>query len=122
MTNSEKYLKEGISAQDLINFLKSNQPTNNIEMTFNDIEFWLNEKAKPTLTEDERVILKNIDLANFKAIGRKDDYLYLRYTNYCYDYGETDIKTLTFWYMYHNLFQSIKNGEEYYIKELLEDE
>lgn len=131
MTNAEKYLKDGEDVDELVKELEDyidkkykeeyewfhNVPLYRYLNDFFNID--LNKPIKPTLTEDERVILRNIDLRNFKAIGRKDDYLYLRYTDYCYDYGETDVKTLTFWYMYHDLFKFIKNGEEYSIDELL---
>ena len=125
MTNAEYYFKNEVSAREFRETL--------VQFIFEELGFYegteeaidevigdfLDMVEKPTLTGDERVILKNIDLQNFKAIGRKDDYLYLRYRDYTFECGETDIKTLTFWYMYHNLFKFIKNGEEYTIEELL---
>ena len=122
MTNSEYYLKEGISVDELAdNFIDfCMQPTRTKTTSYmQDLKDFFKAQRKVILTEDERVILRNIDLQNFKAIGRENDYLYLRYTDYTCEYGETDIKTLTFWYMYHNLFKFIKNGEEYSIEELL---
>lgn len=120
MTNAKKYLKDDINLEE---FAKSIIGSFFGEDSFsaNDyirIKNWSEENIKPTLSEDERVILKNIDLQNFRAIGRKDDYLYLRYTDYTFEYG--DVKTLTFWYMYHNLFKFINEGEEYSIEELLQ--
>jgi len=115
MNNVDKFLKDGVKEE----FIKAiNEELDYAGNQFN-IEKFLNEQVKPILSEDERVILKNIDLQNFKAIGRQDGYLYLRYSSYCYEYEETDIKSLTFWYMYHELFQFIKDGEEYEIRELL---
>lgn len=122
MTNADYFLKEGINVDELadkfIDFCM--QPTRTQTTSYmQDLKDFFKAQWQFMLTEDERVILKNIDLQNFKAIGRKDGYLYLRYEHYCIEYGETDIKTLTFWYMYHNLFKFIKEGEEYSIEELL---
>jgi len=110
MTNADKYLKEEVKSEDFAIWLSNALFERGIAVDVQPkvIVDCLDNTSKPQLTEDERVILRNIDTENFKAIGRKDVYLYLRYTNYCYDYGETDIKTLTFWYMYHKLFQFIK--------------
>lgn len=109
MTNAEKYLKDEMLLKDFISdYIEYCRGKNKDSVYFESLSLFLRAEAKATLTEDERVILRNIDLQNFKAIGRKDDYLYLRYTDWSFDYGDTDIKTLTFWYMYHDLFKFIK--------------
>lgn len=101
MTNGEKYLKDGVSveefSQKLWNYIKSremNEPT----LLIND---FLNMKIKPTLTEDEIVILKNIDTEMFEKIGKTNSNgdLYLTYK------GDRD--TEDFWWC-NSLFQFIK--------------
>ena len=61
MTNGEKYLKDEVEAKEIWHkyqeFLMNNDKTENA-CTF--VEF-MEEQSKPTLTEDERVILRNID-------------------------------------------------------------
>lgn len=56
MTNAEKYLKENVNVDEFVsNFLhKCNCPRE-------DLEMFLNDEVKPTLTEDEKVILRNIN-------------------------------------------------------------
>ena len=70
MTNAEKYLKEGVDAKEIWHkyqeFLMNNDKTENA-CTF--VEFF-EEKVQPTLTEDERVILRNIDQTVYQKIGR----------------------------------------------------
>ena len=56
---------------------------------------------KPHLTEDERVILRNIDQSNFKTIGRNKFSLYL-------GYAHEEEKDCFINYLYHSLFQFIK--------------
>ena len=75
MTNAEKYLKEGVEAKEIWHnyqeFLMNNDKTENA-CTF--VEF-MEEKATPTLTEDERVILRN--LKQFNIVGRGADFIYV---------------------------------------------
>lgn len=113
MTNADKFLKDGVSAEEFAEFLKSKQPNNKYDMTFHDITWWLNAKATPTLTEDERVILKNVD-KKYKYIGRGEmaEQLYLK--------DEKGFKHCLC--LYKHLFQFIRNGEEYEIAELLKGE
>lgn len=76
MTNSEKYLT--VSTKEFINAIINAQ----IDIGgLYSLEKWLDTEAKPTLTEDERVILRNID-KRYKYIGRTDydvtmQYLYV---------------------------------------------
>ena len=59
MTNAEKYLKDGVDikefSRNMFNYLVNRDEPLKIK-----IENYLKEDIKPTLTEDERVILRNI--------------------------------------------------------------
>ena len=63
MTNAEKYLKEKITKEDIEQLAKSIDTfyQNNIELLPVAIQQFFNEIQKPTLTENERVILRNIN-------------------------------------------------------------
>ena len=68
MTNAEKFLKDGVDIENFANSLC--EFVGNFELR-NGIKNFLNKEAKPTLTEDERVILRNIAKHNdFEKIGR----------------------------------------------------
>lgn len=116
MIKAEKYLKDNVSVEemkkDFFDYLISDGVygcnSKNIVQKWED---FLNMKIKPTLTEDERVILRNMTKPNIKAIGRSDSALYLQ--------DNTGEKNFLMNYMYRDLFQFIKNGEEYFIEELL---
>lgn len=105
MTNAEKYLKDGLEnieslIQDYFHFIGCIEDSNRYNTIY---QFFLNE-AKPTLTEDERVILRNLH-EEYKHIRRNEmGNLYIG---------------VDYFGMYDNLFQFIKNGEEYEIEELL---
>lgn len=72
MTNADKYLKDGVDVEELA--------TKIIEYgVFGDTATWkqaiiefMNKQVKPTLTEDEKVILRNIS-KELKYIGRRGD-------------------------------------------------
>ena len=69
MTNGEKYLKDGETG----NFVQAFSCwyygiTRELENADKMLVQFLKEQAKPTLTEDERVILRNIK--KFNVIGR----------------------------------------------------
>lgn len=72
MTNADKYLKDEVAYKDLFidfdNFLGKHL-YNSMEQAFKD---FMESKAKPILTEDEKVILKNID-KKYINIKRNDD-------------------------------------------------
>jgi len=100
MTNGEKYLKDGTDikefSRNMFNYLVNRDEPLKIK-----IENYLQEDIKPTLTEDERVILKNID-KKYTHIGRKDGTpsieLYIK--------SKDDFKHC--WCFYNHLFQFIK--------------
>lgn len=71
MTNSEKYLKDGVVAKELwkmfqVYYYKNKNKESDVEKAFRS---FFEEQAQPTLTEDERVILRNIQ-SPFKWIRR----------------------------------------------------
>ena len=123
MTNAEKYLKDHVIymefANDLAEYIINSGRiiTDKHDIKIETLNF-LSEEVKPTLTDDERVILKNM-IPQVKTIGRDTD-------------GELIIKICSdtiaedFCYsgafIYDHLFQFIKNGEEYEIEELLKGE
>ena len=69
MTNAEKYLKDGIDLGELASELTEfiNESENLLE---DDIVYFFRGRTKPTLTEDERVILRNI--REYNKIGRDE--------------------------------------------------
>ena len=85
-------------------------------------------KEKPKLTEEERIILKNIN-EHFEYIARNEDnrlYLYEKKPRKI-DYGwqmNDDRAYFVDFYMYDNLFQFIQWGDEepYLIEDLLKEE
>lgn len=114
MTNKDKYLKDGVDVEELRKEFedwyaitrRANTPANYL------VEF-LNETVKPTLSEDEKVILRNID-KKIKYITRdKSGYLYITEQSF-------SMLALSF-SIYNHLFQFIQLGEEYKISDLLEE-
>lgn len=72
MTNADKYLKEEITKEDIEQLAKNIDTfyQNNIGLLPIAIQQFFNEIQKPTLTEDERVILRNIS-KRYNKVGRK---------------------------------------------------
>lgn len=68
MTNKDKYLKDGVSVEELIQNL-TNYINKTQKPTYEKIKEFLEQPAQ-ILTEDERVILRNIDKKIFSDIGR----------------------------------------------------
>lgn len=64
MTNAEKYLKPDMRVAMWKDYNQTGQKSKSIWQ-------WLDQEAKPTLTEDERVILRNIS-KQFIKVGRDD--------------------------------------------------
>lgn len=107
MTNAEKYLKDGADVAEFANgFYNAYLDLYDEDNLTICMLRWLAEENKPTLTEDERVILRNIDKDNYKGIGRKKGTLYLVSATPNYFGGENDKEV--FWYCFHELFQFIK--------------
>lgn len=89
MTNAKKYLKDDVNLEE---FAKSIVGRFFGEDSFsaNDyirIKNWSEENTKPTLSEDERVILRNLD--GYTKIGRTEKDVagytdvYIEYENAC---------------------------------------
>ena len=106
MTNKDKFLIDGVSAEEfsqkLGNYIK-NREKNEPILLIND---FLNMKVQPTLTEDERVILRNIDPRECNVIGRdkNTEELYLAYLKTT----EKEDREYMFDVIFPNLFQFIK--------------
>jgi len=115
MTNAEKYLKDGVNIDELTFKFDDWHFKNSDVIGYGEALFrFLQAEVQPTLTEDERVILRNIEhpykwirrnhLGNLQ-ISDKEDCAGLK------------------WYInftcYQNLFLFIKKREEYSIEELL---
>lgn len=101
MTNSEKYLKDGVDVWQLANEIKK-YSENTIQLMPFNIEAFFKQEAKITLTEDERVILRNIQKGLFREgfISRtagNELFVFIKET------GET-IEL----YIFNHLFQFIK--------------
>lgn len=62
MTNAEKYLKDGVATEELIGEMEIS-----LSVPYYEVAGFWNKQIKPTLTEDERVILRNIKL----YVGRR---------------------------------------------------
>jgi hypothetical protein len=70
MTNAEYYLKEGTNIDELRKDINSFM---SLYGEFDTTDFF-NEQRQPTLTEDERVILKNIDMNAYQKITRDETF------------------------------------------------
>jgi hypothetical protein len=76
MTNTEKYLKDGVSVEEFVNeFHNFCAKQNNNNASSISLEQFLSRKATPTLTEDERVILRNIKKEYITILRDKAGYL-----------------------------------------------
>ena len=114
MTNAEKYLKDNVSVEEFASAIvrhKAGRITNEniIKHEIEDIVNWLNTPITPTLTEDERVILRNIKLLpqNKYVIGRTPtgwQDIYIKKV----PREEFSEDTLLYFPIYNHLFQFIK--------------
>lgn len=119
MTNADKYLKDGIDVGDFWNDFIDYIDEHSLGFNANNFETFLNDNVKPTLTEDEKVILRNTN-KDYEFIGRDDrSYLYMRVFP---DNGNFGDRVTGIDFIFPNLFQFINRGEEYSIKELLGDD
>lgn len=119
MTNAEKYLKDKNYTKDFISdymiyCVRKKQDSVNLE----SLSLFFREEAKPTLTEDERVILRNMQpektkkVTAFKIKRGKDGDLWLftkgTLTDVTYQGNEVNGETNTPIIFYNHLFQFIK--------------
>jgi hypothetical protein len=112
MTNAEKYLKDGVRIYDfLVNYAKWYVDKHHRLVVTTPLEDFLRDECKPTLSEDEKVILSNLCNCIIK-IGRYDNRICL-----------IDRENLheELWYLQDGLFPFIQEGEEYKISDLLEE-
>lgn len=106
MTYADKYLKNGVNVEDFIDEIKhikqvidwKGEPA----LFICYLKDWLNTSVKPTLSEDEKVILKNIYHTKNTIIGRDDEvlFVYSQDNTYC-----TKNYNLN---LFNHLFQFIK--------------
>jgi hypothetical protein len=101
MTYAEKYLKDETTIDELCRDLAIYcSPTNFSGLTRERIASFFEQKVKPTLTEDERVILKNIDKQYTHIVRKNDGFLGVTYKEGAITY---------FWGIaFSDLFQFIK--------------
>lgn len=76
MTNEDKYLKDGVSVEELANEIARIDQMNLGGSTYNAVKRFFNLPAI-TLTEDERVILRNIDTDYYTTIKKMGETLYI---------------------------------------------
>lgn len=79
MTNRDKYLKDGVDIIDFTrefgNYLNNHRGellNKNKKEPREQLHAFLVSEVKPTLTEDEKVILRNIEFKDYIFIGRKE--------------------------------------------------
>ena len=111
MTNAEKYLKDNVSIEELIKQLYKIQDYN-YNTNMRNCKKFFEEQVTPTLTEDERAILRH--LKSFYYIWNVNGTLQL--TNKEHTWCAYEL------YFDDDVFQFIKDGEEYSIEELLKGE
>lgn len=113
MTNSEKYLKDGVDVDNLCLEIATEYARVSAVDWYQNIggaiKRFFEKQVKPTLSEDEKFILKNIkqrDEGWFPVnIGRKEGWLYITfYSKYIEDY----YKEYHISWLYEHLFQCIK--------------
>jgi len=113
MTNAEKYLKDGVEYKELseeiaefITIKDKSHCAADFNMLVLALDLFFEEETKPTLTEDEKIILRNIECfkesySTMDKIHRtKDGDLYI--TKFWIDFGE-EVRL-----PYKHLFQFIK--------------
>lgn len=111
MTNADKYLKDGVDIMQMLH------DYNQTGQKCPSVWKWLEQSIKPTLTEDEKAILRNIEHP-YKWIRRNHKgELQISDKEDC-----AGLKWFINFTCYQSLFLFIKKGEEYSIKELLDDE
>lgn len=112
MTNAEKYLKDEASVEEFLNAVIEHCS----KSAKNSIETFLKAPIQPTLTEDEKVILRNID-KKYNTIGRNADGDLVVGNN-----GINNGINWSYADIFNELFQFIREEEEYSTEELLKGE
>jgi hypothetical protein len=102
MTNAQKYLKDGVDIREFVNEYADYYVEETVKgpvVIRVNLKKFLEEQVQPTLTEDERVILRNIKNYNFIARDRGND-LYVS--------NKTGIHSEYIGGLFGSLFQFIK--------------
>ena len=114
MTNKDKYLKDNVSveefAKSIAKYLYIDKEFLYSQNDYTKIKEWTKNKIMPTLTEDERVILRNIDKAY--------RYIHREYGNLRVSLEEKGLESESF-DMYDSLFQFIKERRRIRDKEIV---
>ena len=120
MTNAEKYLKEGVSVEEFVKEIwghsynipeaRGDKDYKHCIMYGSEVERILNEPITPTLTEDERVILRNIE--NYIFIGRDRE-------NALYVSDRTGIHSAYIDGLFDSLFQFIKERRRIFNRRII---
>lgn len=101
MTNKDKFLRDGVSVEELADTIAEHYDTTDDSFCVSGmIQEFFNAPAKPTLTEDERVILRNLP-REWKYINRIDGRI-------CIKQELEDSTNLGINYLFPDLFQFIK--------------
>ena len=95
MTNADKYLKDGVDVMQMLH------DYNQTGQKCPSVWKWLEQSIKPTLSEDEKVILRNID-KRYKFIARFENNLRLLSTSKEHSFVWTTISG------FNHLFQFIQ--------------
>jgi len=108
-TNVDKFLKDKVNVVEFtLKFDEWHIKNSDIKGYGEALFRFLNEQVKPTLSEDERVILRNIKNEEYKyIIGREDDTTYQKGKLYLRS-RESHVKAFTISTLYNHLFQFIK--------------
>ncbi|MBO7695807.1 MAG: hypothetical protein J6T10_24515 [Methanobrevibacter sp.] len=107
MTNADKYLRDGVSVEELAKAIY-NYYYNDDRKLVESINHFFNAPVQPTLTEDEKVILRNIGKI-YKYIFRvANNELYLCTIKGMRYYDEDDREIGHDFLCYSHLFQFIK--------------
>ena len=97
MTNGDKYLKDGVDVEEFVSKFEEYYDTkaeNYIGTKIDFLKAFLREAVKPSLSEDEKVILRNAHSPNGTIayyVGRDKDtknlFMRTKYDIYQYDWG-----------------------------------
>ena len=125
MTNADKYLKNETDIFDIAKGITEricswDDFEYSKDLVFKEVKVFFTDTfkdEKPTLTQDERIILENLNTEEWKAIYRTIHGDLELHTRVC-DADETC--GWTAFYEFNHLFKFIENNEQYSIKELLE--
>lgn len=95
MTNADKYLKNNVRIEEILNSFGEMYADNELQkgVLMLGLKNFLETECKtstPTLTEDERVILRNIDKDYYNFIGRQAEMLYVSHTSHSFNTDSFD--------------------------------